>query len=145
MVYHTSNGGATWVKMHWPFLPHFVTAPNEQDWWAISYTHNISRPYLYHTQDGGVHWKRYQVSGWNSDTYLLGINFVTPQFGYILGNPTLLITRDGGRRWTALNFPSTLNPTAVSFVNPATGWLTTGNNVLYRTTNGGITWQPMVN
>lgn len=66
-------------------------------------------------------------------------------FGYILGNPTLLITRDGGRRWTALKFPSTLNPTAVSFVNPATGWLTTGNNVLYRTTNGGITWQPMVN
>ncbi len=90
VVYHTSNGGATWVKMHWPFLPHFVTAPNEQDWWAISYTHNISRPYLYHTQDGGVHWKRYQVSSWNSDTYLLGINFVTPRIWLYIGESNVV-------------------------------------------------------
>jgi photosystem II stability/assembly factor-like uncharacterized protein len=140
VVYYTSNGGMTWVKMHWPFLAHFLTAINKQDWWAISYTHNGGGPYLFHTQDGGVHWMRYQKPGWNSATYLLGIKFVTPSIWLYIGEANVA---DNPRWWTALKFSSTLDPTAVSFVNPATGWLTAGNNVLYRTTDGGITWKAM--
>ena len=61
---------------------------------------------------------------------------------------TILKTTDGGQHWTRVQAPSTItdaNLTSISIVNKTNIWIcgsygTTGNGVVYKSTDGGNTW-----
>jgi Photosynthesis system II assembly factor YCF48 len=70
--------------------------------------------------------------------YLAGIQFVSPQQGWAVGQRKILATTDGGRHWT-VQVTGSLNLTAVDFVSAQTGWAV-GASSLLATTDGGAHW-----
>jgi photosystem II stability/assembly factor-like uncharacterized protein len=132
---------------------------------------SCSRWYLYRTTDGGLTWSRLQVSedqtkpGWwlpnpqaSSASFLSGPHFVDTTHGWIalsigaggagvrVGG--VITTADGGVTWQQSGIePYPKSPNGVWFVDVLNGWATSGSLVkrgadeLYRTTDGGRTWQ----
>lgn len=70
--------------------------------------------------------------------YLAGIQFVSPQQGWAVGQRKILATADGGRSWTVQDSGS-LNLTSVDFISAQTGWAV-GTGSLLATTDGGVHW-----
>jgi photosystem II stability/assembly factor-like uncharacterized protein len=74
---------------------------------------------------------------------LYKINFVTDHTGFIAGNKVLLKTINGGTTWSIIKESSSMNYTAVKFIDSLNGYLG-GNDTyysyLYNTKDGGITW-----
>ena len=50
----------------------------------------------------------------------------------------VVVTSDGGRSWTMLASPS--DPQSICFSDVANGWLTSASGVVYRSRDGGSTW-----
>ena len=76
---------------------------------------------------------------------LTAIRFYNERTGYAAGDGgTLLRTKNGGRNWERMNFPSKDNLTSVTLVDSAVVIVTTSSyeNVpaVYRSQDGGITW-----
>lgn len=83
-------------------------------------------------------------------THMEMAHFINSQNGWAFSNNSpgkCWITKDGGTTWTSgFNFDSNLflKPTYIQFLNVNTGYLTDGNN-LYRTINGGISFEKINN
>lgn len=101
-----------------------------------------------------------QTAGWvpqaapsSADVNLTSVRFFDPGKGLVLGSDGVLYaTADGGSRWDTVPPADPQNPLvrSFSFIDPNTGWITnrpgTGTTgSIYRTTNGGGTWQSMTN
>jgi len=132
---------------------------------------SCSRWYLYRTTDGGTTWTRLQNSedqtkpAWwlpnpqaSSASFLDGPHFVDTTHGWIalsigaggagvrVGG--VITTADGGVTWQQSGIePYPKSPNGVWFVDAQNGWATSGSMVkrgtdeLYRTADGGKTWQ----
>jgi len=73
---------------------------------------------------------------------LMGVDFPTPNIGYVVGISGLRIkSTDGGINWTPLPNPLRINWWDVDFVNADTGWIVGENASIYRTNDGGLTWE----
>lgn len=70
--------------------------------------------------------------------YLTGIQFVSPQQGWVVGQRDILATSDGGVHWTVQDSGS-LDLTSVDFISAQTGWAV-GTRSLLTTTDGGEHW-----
>ena len=70
--------------------------------------------------------------------YLAGIQFVSSQQGWVVGQRQILATTDGGRHWTVQD-SGRLNLTSVDFISTQTGWAV-GSSSLLTTTDGGAHW-----
>lgn len=69
---------------------------------------------------------------------LTGIQFVSADQGWAVGQDVILATTDGGAHWRVQR-SGQLNLTAVDFVNGQDGWAA-GNSSLLATTDGGAHW-----
>jgi len=69
---------------------------------------------------------------------LTGIEFVSADRGWTVGQDVILATADGGAHWR-VQLSGALNLTAVDFVNGQDGWAA-GNASLLATTDGGAHW-----
>jgi photosystem II stability/assembly factor-like uncharacterized protein len=59
--------------------------------------------------------------------------------------PGILLSRDGGRTWDeVLRLADGAGPVAWAPSDPKLGYAVGFNRTLYRTTDGGRTWQPVV-
>jgi photosystem II stability/assembly factor-like uncharacterized protein len=73
---------------------------------------------------------------------LRGICTISPQEAWAIGEEGVLVhTTDSGRRWSRRILSPADSMAGVAFVDRSTGWAV-GNQV-FRTTDGGITWQPV--
>jgi photosystem II stability/assembly factor-like uncharacterized protein len=78
------------------------------------------------------------VSGVSDD--LNDVHFVTATIGYAVGEGGSLIKSiDAGDTWTVLNSGSTASFQGVHFLDADTG-IIVGDNIMLRTTNGGLDW-----
>jgi photosystem II stability/assembly factor-like uncharacterized protein len=73
-----------------------------------------------------------------SSSYLTGIQFVSPQQGWVVGQQTILATSDGGHHWVVQDSGG-LNLTSVDFISAQAGWAV-GTRSLLATTDGGEHW-----
>jgi photosystem II stability/assembly factor-like uncharacterized protein/DNA-binding CsgD family transcriptional regulator len=154
--------------LHWTLLYKFQTIlksidfVDQQNGWAASYDGILK------TGDGGSNWSKLNpqvtnpVSQSETDglpfTDAMQIDFVDTQTGWIGGTDDVYRTDDGGSDWTRQTVPCAPNLEkgftyigAMSFVDAHTGWMTCpapgqgGNDSapLFKTTDGGATWQPL--
>jgi photosystem II stability/assembly factor-like uncharacterized protein len=144
---------------------------NASEGWARTWLagNSNTRDELLHTSDGGLHWQnvtpaQYRLSpiAGGNISYISGMAAwaeVTNEAGAIV----FVRTTDGGKTWQAsapLNQPLGMVPSNyaatninyVTFLTPDTGWLlvatyndleTTVGEVLYHTTDGGLTWHEL--
>lgn len=164
---HTTNGGAVWnvvvaepTDTIWtlsdPAMNMVFTSPT-QGWFIAtrgSALWQTNGAVIYRTTDGGATWSRRDVAGWNMGAAL---RFVDPNNGWAFvgnfnfGNLTesaILRTTNGGADWTT----AVVIPGAVTklpfFVSPTTGYAiavspssATVPDSIWKTTDGGVTWQ----
>ena len=166
VVYRTTDGGRTWS--HTPMSKSGLPRPRGRLMGAaVSFStpadgvlyavDNHGNPLIYWTHDGGRLWHKAAITYPRvGRSALLNISrvqlfFGTPRGLLVVtgagGGGSLYETGDRGRTWTLVGKTP---GDAVSFLNASTGWalggVAHGETItyhLYRTTNGGGTWEPL--
>lgn len=140
LVYHTTDGGDNWSQddMGTTDSIYGLYFVDKTKGWAV--TENGG---LFHTYDG-TSWKQ-EESGVTSD--LNSIQFTDSLHGWICGdrNTILVGTANpgGGLQWVkdsvATEVPS-MKWKDIFFINPSTGWVIGQFQHIYKTEDGGTTW-----
>ena len=153
-VYETNDAASTWRTQTLMTNGDFrdVYFLNEQTGWLVGYVGGETGTQLYRTEDGGKSWRKYLIS----DTSIESVYFFDSNQGWAAGSKAapkgakapiqsvLLHTRDGGQSWNQVELRNE-EPAFddVHFTNAATGWLI-GRNTIYRTADGGTSWQAIL-
>ncbi len=154
-LFTTTNGGAKWDKV---FLDEVKDVDVYTDLWHVTFTDDKNgwicgdllrgSAIVLHTADGGKTWAR-QNTG--ASVGLYSIFFIDDKNGCAVGgNETLLMTNNGGSKWTIIKGGSAApniessNPALmdVQFVTPQKGWIVGATGLITATTDGGKTWVP---
>lgn len=99
---------------------------------------------LYNSLNGGFSWNI--VIDLNQNIPLWSIRFVNNVTGWVTGSfGRMFKTTSAGIEWDSLNIFTNQNLTQIYFLNPQTGYLTSGlypdpNGVIYKSINGGLNW-----
>ena len=73
---------------------------------------------------------------------LLGVKFVTPQKGWVVGeHGTILYTEDGGENWEAQESGTEEDLKSVTFMNEKIGWAVGNGGVIIHTADAGKKWE----
>ena len=76
--------------------------------------------------------------GWHGPNALTGVQFVTPERGWVVGLSQIMATTDGGAHWIVQD-SGKLQLTSVDFVDSHHGWAV-GADSLLATSDGGAHW-----
>lgn len=107
---------------------------NTQNGWAVGKNGTILVTY-----DGGQSWTQ-QTSGVYS--HLNAVHFVNANIGWIAANNGFVLkTTDGGINWIKKDIVTSIYDylTDIKFINSQVGYVT-GDDAVYKTINGGETW-----
>ncbi|HLO14308.1 MAG TPA: hypothetical protein VK206_05735 [Anaerolineales bacterium] len=157
-LYRTDDGGHNWSQVSLE-LPagaenyeldidkdqmQFVTA--KDGFLVIRLAGDATQTAVYITNDAGNTWTLTSTLIPNAGAS----DFLSPQEVVIYNGKEFYVTRDAARTW------ATVSPNIVfgdsfanlDFVNPDTGWVITvdpsNHRSLYKTTDGGATWSPVI-
>ncbi len=139
-IIRSENGGETWeyyTSEHQFFDLEMVTS-------TIGFACGFGA--VYKTEDGGKNWQILDLKG----DIFKSMCFLTPQLGYIIGDEgSILKTEDGGISFQEIRKPNhfwnkRLHWNDVQFLNENEGWII-GENAVWRTQNGGETWEILDN
>lgn len=143
-VYRTTDGGQNWNLVPTPnlwALNKITFSPDNLTGYAVG-----DRSQMIKTIDGGLTWTRITNSAVVNGK-LLGVQFPTPQIGYVSGEQGLWKTTNGGTSWVKLINESVR---AIAFWTPNDGMAAFNGFGSYQgtyiTNDGGQTWtvQPAV-
>ncbi|MCX6134382.1 MAG: YCF48-related protein [Ignavibacteriales bacterium] len=86
----------------------------------------------------GITWRNQSVSSY---AYLMGVHFVTPSTGWVVGNSGVILkTSNGGKNWNVQNGAGSVYLNSVFFADSLTGWAAGESGKLFVTRDGGSTW-----
>jgi len=118
-----------------------------QYWWDFQFVNeNIGfmsgySGMLFKTIDGGQSWIDISLYGGGN---IVSIHFVNEYTGWIIdyAAKSIMKTESGGNSWSYryLGSPDYYQPRNIQFVNENTGYVTTKEGIIYKTTNSGNTW-----
>jgi photosystem II stability/assembly factor-like uncharacterized protein len=150
-IYKSQDGGQTWQRLaSTGYFDGPISFPTAQVGLS-AYSYAISR-----TSDGGNTWQ----TAWSDaqqHAWVDQVQFPTPTTGYATGN-SVLKTTDQGQTWRVLPWTNGVI-TAATFLDANVGFLQTGPSIicdpgpcpytgptsaLYRTLDGGQTWQQLL-
>ena len=155
-LFLTGNGGASWARIAPPgggdplANDEAIDFLNLQHGWVV--VSRLNSLQVDGTSDGGKEWRSATLpaslfpNGWQG----ADVSFVNQSDGWVIVQPytqpghgtgsVVLSTTDGGVRWTVA--ATTAPVTSVAFSSRTSGWgLGLGGTSLYRTADGGATWQ----
>jgi photosystem II stability/assembly factor-like uncharacterized protein len=102
---------------------------------------------LLETTDGGQSWQQRSLDLGDSLIYSFNSVSFAGDEGWITGQPNILLhTLDGGQTWLRVPLSEKLpgSPYAITALGPKAAELATDIGAIYRTKDGGRTWQAMV-
>jgi len=139
LVVKTQNGGSNWIRAT-PFTTNNITDLyflNENQGWAVT-----TQGGIFYTQDGST-WLQ-EDSGIDSDIH--AIHFIDTQ-GWACGDKNTILRMESGpngsktwNRYTISTESVNIKWNDIFFVDVATGWVAGESGILYKSTDGGITW-----
>jgi photosystem II stability/assembly factor-like uncharacterized protein len=92
---------------------------------------------LLKTTDHGLSWINSNNTG---NAFPFKFHFPCDSVGYALGGNSLFKTTDQGATWFALPDINTWDKNNLFFINDSTGFFLASYGYIYKTTDGGITW-----
>ena len=93
-----------------------------------------------HTNNGGEIWREQQS---NTEESLLGVYFVNPQTGWVVGTSGLILhTTDAGANWKSQKSGTPKNLRGIAFRNSNEGWAVGEDGLILHTTDAGESWLP---
>ena len=162
-IYRTQDAGKSWEKLDSGTEKSIydISFADEKNGWAVG-----RRGMILHTSDAGETWQR-QKSPRFPVRHIFSVHAVTPEVAWVVGDwGTRYVTRDGGKTWKdeSLLVDET-HPTFkylseedierfhagekvyddtylndVFFLDEQNGWIAAEYGLIYRTTDGGTTW-----
>ncbi|HYP41684.1 MAG TPA: YCF48-related protein, partial [Chloroflexia bacterium] len=125
-MYVTRDGGRTWQHRDMPSAIGRVQCFDAQNCIANSPSG------VYHSYDGGNNWSLTAGHG--------GSYFINHNQGWRVIEGSTERTLDGGASWQSGTLPAGAWIYDAMFVDAQNGWATGDSNRIYRTTDGGMTW-----
>jgi photosystem II stability/assembly factor-like uncharacterized protein len=111
-----------------------VQLVNAQEGWAVGAFGSV-----YHTIDGGKHWR---AQGTPTTQHLYGVSFTDAATGWAVGRSgTIIRTGDGGAHWVMQQSHTSKHLFKVRFLDSREGWAVGDWGVVLQTVDGGVTWQ----
>ena len=134
-LYHTDNGGNTWIPVP-DFGGAYVSVDAEgQSIWANNIT-----GLFYRSTDNGSTW----ISGVlpNAPFQIMDMDFIDENIGYAVGwGGKAYRSIDGGANWDILPTPNSDDQlTDIYLVGPNELWISTNSNKVYYSASGGQSW-----
>jgi photosystem II stability/assembly factor-like uncharacterized protein len=139
----TSDGGDTWTQGPTAAADvEFVAAdfPTPRRGWLVTFLGQTGYA-LRATEDGGATWTEVAVLPLRQYQER-SVSFPSASTGWVADGSRLLATSDGGRSWRALNLGA-LRPRALAFADGRHGWMLDERGGLYRTADGGASWDAL--
>jgi photosystem II stability/assembly factor-like uncharacterized protein len=153
-LYHTIDGGRTWALANYqlPFTGEamYLTYPPmffdpQNGLLPMTAGSEGSATLFLKTQDGGATWSDGKPVAGSGQYSIASLNDVFVWFG-----GELSVSHDSGQTWTVLhpNMDLSINLIQLQFGDAQNGWAVTsdtnGHTSLYKTTDGGQTWNVLV-
>jgi photosystem II stability/assembly factor-like uncharacterized protein len=140
-IYRTVDGGELWTGQDLPAYgcPHIIAFGTSAKGWAVPSWYDEGL--LYRTEDGGATWttQDFPVCPAEVRSFVaLGGDVAWAAYG----GSRLVFTRNGGASWQYKDFAHDASLTAVSFANASVGYAG-GDGVIYKTEDGGATWDEL--
>ncbi len=137
----TVDGGETWTLYDVPDLTSY--------YYDIQFANDLtgylcgSNSLLVKTNDGGLTWQQITFEQNYKFTFMFFINENT---GWLIDwdNRHLVWTTNGGEDWDAVRLIESnyiFKPHTIFFINEQIGFVTTAEGVLFKTTDGGNSWE----
>ena len=134
-LYHTSDGGSTWIP-----IPDFGGAYVSVDVQGANIWANNVTGLFYRSTDNGATW----IEGFlpNSQHQILDMDFYDENIGYAVGWwGEAFRSNDGGATWQVLPTPNQDDYLSdIYLIGPNELWVSTYSNKAYYTANGGQNW-----
>lgn len=147
-VLRSSDGGVTWFAASFGTPPPLVTAlavsPNfEEDGVVLAAT---AEDGVYSSSDRGNLWTpwNFGLIDLNAFSLALSPDFAKDQTAYIGTETGIFRSTNGGRAWRALPFPIDAAPVLSLAASPTVVLAGTETSGLYRSTDRGKTWEPVI-
>ncbi|OKH23827.1 photosystem II assembly protein [Hydrococcus rivularis NIES-593] len=105
-----------------------------------------SQAALFETTDGGKTWQEKKLDLGEEKASFTAVSF-NGQEGWITGKPSILLhTEDGGQSWSRIPLSEKLPgaPNGIVALGSKTAEMVTDLGAIYKTSNGGRTWQALV-
>lgn len=144
-ILKTTNGGVSWTNLDNSMVGGIcgLFFTDALTGYILSRNFSANKSFLYKTINGGVSWTFTLFD----QCQLEAIAFADSSTGFMGGNNGLIYkTSDGGITWSDNSLPCDDKVMSFFFLNPQTGFATTGYNSLsvsgqlFKTTDGGETW-----
>ncbi|OFY52194.1 MAG: hypothetical protein A2W85_00370 [Bacteroidetes bacterium GWF2_41_31] len=114
---------------------HFVS---DQKGWAVG-----TEGTILFTENGGTDWETQHS---NPDEAFWSVFFIDEMEGWTVGWSKIYHTTDAGATWEQQDRPNVLGDLRdVFFINQDTGWIVGAYKIILRTTDGGQTWNKIMN
>lgn len=146
----TDDGGRTWkpTSSSTDDIVRDVFFIDEQNGWLVCEvnvyqlkTNEDPRAYLMKTTDGGNHWSRVEIKGFDVDAILVRAVFSRGGRGWAFGEAgAIFTTRDAGETWVRLRSPTRRLLLGGTFVDDDRGWVVGAGATIIQTSDGGDSW-----
>jgi photosystem II stability/assembly factor-like uncharacterized protein len=136
VIFHTSNGGSTWIEQYVPFTGEGYVSKlfftDAENGWALG------SGGLIQTTNGGEDWQIQSTEAISIDIY-----FISFSVGWLVGcKGAIKKTEDGGWNWTDQSSGTDRDLNSVVFLDDDRGWIA-GDSIILRTENGGLIWEEL--